>query len=110
MQRCITTVPPEVMAALQKHTWPGNVRELKNVIERLIVTSPDVLIGTEQLDVVLPPDAVDSTHPNAFRQRRDEFERRLIEQAWREHGSTRGAAKALGISQSSVVRKLRLPG
>ncbi len=98
------------LARLHDHGWPGNVRELKNVIERLIVTSPDAQIGTEQLDAVLPADAADAARPNAFRQRLDEFERRLIEEAWREHGSTRGAAKALGISQSSVVRKLRLPG
>jgi transcriptional regulator with PAS, ATPase and Fis domain len=49
-------------------------------------------------------------HPHPFRQRLEDFERGLIKAAWREHGSTRGAAKALGISQSSVVRKLRLQG
>ena len=98
------------LARLHDHGWPGNVRELKNVIERLIVTSPEPLIGTEQLDAVLPTDAAGAADPLAFRQRLGEFERRLIEEAWQEHGSTRGAAKALGISQSSVVRKLRLPG
>ncbi|WP_150326514.1 helix-turn-helix domain-containing protein, partial [Enterobacter hormaechei] len=42
-----------------------------------------------------------------FRQRVDRFERRLIEDAMRKYGNTREVARALGISQSSVVRKLR---
>jgi transcriptional regulator with GAF, ATPase, and Fis domain len=45
--RRITTVPAEVMAALQYHDWPGNVRELENVIERALIRSTD---GTLQLD------------------------------------------------------------
>jgi transcriptional regulator with GAF, ATPase, and Fis domain len=45
--RRITTVPAEVMSALQYHDWPGNVRELENVIERALIRSTD---GTLQLD------------------------------------------------------------
>jgi DNA-binding NtrC family response regulator len=45
--RRITTVPADVMSALQYHDWPGNVRELENVIERALIRSTD---GTLQLD------------------------------------------------------------
>jgi transcriptional regulator with GAF, ATPase, and Fis domain len=45
--RRITTVPADVMTALQSHDWPGNVRELENVIERALIRSSD---GTLQLD------------------------------------------------------------
>ena len=37
----VTTIPREVMVALQGHTWPGNIRELQNVVERLIILTPD---------------------------------------------------------------------
>jgi transcriptional regulator with PAS, ATPase and Fis domain len=55
---------------------------------------------------VLPADVLDE-EPNTFRQRVERFERRLIEDALRQHGNTREVARVLGLSQSSVVRKLR---
>ena len=36
----------EAMTALQQRSWPGNIRELRNVVERLIILSGDVI--TEQ--------------------------------------------------------------
>ena len=35
--RRITTIPRDVMDALEQHDWPGNVRELENVIERALI-------------------------------------------------------------------------
>ncbi len=93
------------LARLHDHAWPGNVRELKNVVERLVVTSPETLIGAEQVDAVLPGEAFAEVGAGAFQHRVEQFERRLVEEALRRHGSTRGAAKALGVSQSTVVRK-----
>ena len=37
---------PEAMTALQQRSWPGNIRELRNVVERLIILSGDMI--TEQ--------------------------------------------------------------
>ena len=42
----IKTFSPEAMIALQQRSWPGNIRELRNVVERLIILSGDVI--TEQ--------------------------------------------------------------
>ena len=42
----IKTFSPEAMTALQQRSWPGNIRELRNVVERLIILSGDVI--TEQ--------------------------------------------------------------
>src|SRR4029077_16014524 len=58
MRRLITQVPPDVMAALQRHEWPGNIRQLQNVVERALIHSPgatlrlvpdDLEDGTEQM-------------------------------------------------------------
>ena len=35
-------IGPETTAALQAYDWPGNVRELRNVIERMLIMTPDV--------------------------------------------------------------------
>lgn len=95
-----------VLGRLHDHSWPGNVRELRNLVERLVVTSPGELVGMAELEDVLPRDEVGSS-PGTFKARLARFERGLLEEAMREHGSTRSVAAALGLSQSSVVRKLR---
>lgn len=103
---CRRTMSEQAMALLIAYDWPGNVRELKNVVERLIVTCESDVISPEFLDGVLPRDVLDA-QPNSFRQRVERFERRLVEDAMRQVGNTRDAARLLGLSQSSVVRKLR---
>jgi len=40
---------PEALRPLMAYSWPGNVRELENVIERAVVLSTDVNIGSELL-------------------------------------------------------------
>jgi PAS domain S-box-containing protein len=37
---------PELYRVFEKYDWPGNVRELENVVERLIVTNEDAVLGT----------------------------------------------------------------
>jgi len=39
LNRRFTSIPPGVLAVLQRHQWPGNVRELENVIERAMIHS-----------------------------------------------------------------------
>jgi formate hydrogenlyase transcriptional activator len=39
MQKPITSVSEEFMAALARHSWPGNIRELQNLIERSVILS-----------------------------------------------------------------------
>ncbi|MEJ8839999.1 sigma-54 interaction domain-containing protein [Ramlibacter sp. AN1133] len=96
-----------LLGRLHASSWPGNVRELRNVVERLLVTSPGDLIGLQDLEAVLPASGGSDTA--GMKPKVQELERRLVEEAMREHKSTRAAAIALGISQSTVVRRLRAP-
>jgi len=95
------------LGRLHDHAWPGNVRELRNVVERLVVTSPERLINLSDVDEVLPMGWERANAPERFQQRLARYERLLLEEAMQAHGSTRAVAKALGLSQSSVVRKLK---
>jgi PAS domain S-box-containing protein len=95
-----------VLGRLHDHSWPGNVRELRNFVERLVVTSPGELVGMAELEEVLPRDEAGSSS-GTFKERMTRFERGLLDEAVRAYGSTRAVAAALGLSQSSVVRKLR---
>lgn len=47
-------VEPEVMSILERYNWPGNIRELKNVVERLLILSGDV-IESQDLPINLKP-------------------------------------------------------
>jgi len=44
-QRPPLRLTPDALLLLQDYGWPGNVRELRNVIERVVVESPNVVIG-----------------------------------------------------------------
>jgi DNA-binding NtrC family response regulator len=44
---------PEALAALRAHSYPGNVRELRNLIERLVILSPDDLITAAEVERAL---------------------------------------------------------
>src|SRR6201998_1786167 len=47
MNKRITAISEEYMAALVQHSWPGNVRELQNLIERsVILSTSDMLSGS----------------------------------------------------------------
>src|SRR5882762_172272 len=44
MQKRITAISENFMAALARHSWPGNVRELQNFIERSVILSTGVVL------------------------------------------------------------------
>lgn len=98
---------------LEAYDWPGNVRELKNAIERLVVITENDLITEKDL----PEEFINCSNNDKFqiivrdvvplKELTDEAELKLIKIAMERFGSTREAAKALKISQTSVVRKYK---
>lgn len=36
-------IQPEALQKMAEHSWPGNIRELRNVVERLVIMSGDVI-------------------------------------------------------------------
>ncbi|MFH1134799.1 MAG: sigma 54-interacting transcriptional regulator [Pseudomonadota bacterium] len=105
----------EVPAILLDYDWPGNVRELENLVERLVVVSPGDIITRESLPEkfksrtgVAPEDQAGDER--SLPELVAEVERRALEQARRRHKTTRGMARALGVDQSTVVRKLKKHG
>ena len=101
---------PKVLDVFSEYKWPGNVRELENIIERLVVTIDKDLIEksdlpsffsnqdyqTVQIDQVLP-----------LKKSIDNLEKQLLGKVYEIHKNTYKVAEVLGISQSSVVRKLK---
>ncbi len=102
---------PEVYDTLLQYDWPGNVRELENIIERLMVTTPDQTITAGDISPYLFKDSARYSPEVSVRgilplkEAVQQVERQLILSALKQYGSTYKAAKVLKVDQSTVVRK-----
>ncbi|MFP7484517.1 sigma 54-interacting transcriptional regulator [Priestia filamentosa] len=95
---------PKVFEAFLKGEWPGNIREIENMVERLVVTSERIV--TIRDVPFLQQETYTSAHLS-LHQKLEEFECRLIQEAYEEFGSSYKVAEELGISQSSAIRKIQ---
>lgn len=103
----------QLIDLLTGYTWPGNVRELANLVERLVVTTPGECIDLASLPQLLKGNVQAASNTLAepeiipLPEALADVERRLVQEAVKAYGSTYKAALVLGVSQSTVVRKLR---
>jgi two-component system nitrogen regulation response regulator NtrX len=108
----------EAMTLLTRYDWPGNVRELKNLVERLVILSPDARITEDEAANALadhiPVDVGNTAGesvPRSLREARAEFERRLILQRLRENQwNISKTAEDLKIERTHLHRKIKLLG
>ena len=100
-------ISAEAMRILEDYDWPGNVRELQNYIERAV----NWLNGDTLLPEHLPPlvrrkSGKAATLAEAVK----EYERAMIAEALASHQSRKEAAAALGLSVTTLWRKVRALG
>lgn len=104
--------PDIVMEVLRAYSWPGNVRELRNVVENLLLTSNDERVTLAELPAEVldgSPAARDEAHAGAVTASGslEESERFAIARALRHaQGNMAQAARALGVSRSTLYRKM----
>ncbi len=99
---------PEVMGLLAAYHWPGNVRELRNVVESLLLMSdaPDVRVDELAAGLSSEPIAAPAS-PQQSPASLEAAEREAIIAAVRLcQGNLTAAAKSLGVSRSTVYRKV----
>jgi two-component system response regulator AtoC len=105
------SVDPEVEDILVGNNWPGNLRELENVLERAFILSEDGRITLSDI----PPEicGIDASQSlgggrtGNLRERMLVAESQIIREVLEEsQGDKKLAAKVLGISLSSLYRKL----
>lgn len=101
----------EALQYLSDYEWPGNVRELENVMERLVVTTKESLIGVDQLPINITSDsfedAISIRRITTLKCAVEQTERKLLEKVMSEYGNTYKAAEILGVNQSTISRKIR---
>ena len=100
---------PDILALLHGYSWPGNVRELRNVVEGLLLTSNDPVVARDELpeEILATATSVVSAGEGAHATSLEESERQAIVRAVQEvHGNLAQAARTLGISRSTLYRKV----
>ena len=106
---------PRVLQALYDHDWPGNVRELQNTIERMVVTTEgEVITWADMPDYLKKASAATGPDPEvvdgSLKATLDALEKKILSRALGTHKSTYKAAQALGVNQSTIVRKMKRLG
>jgi len=97
-----------MMAKLMGYDWPGNVRELENTIERLVVLSKGLNLEFELLgEEILSTTSAAFPADKPLKKVLADAEKEIILKVYQECGSTRKAAKQLGVSQATVARKIQ---
>jgi len=100
---------PEAVAALQNYSWPGNVRELRNLVERLILLSPDGAVDFDGVQLALPKaqaEGLASGASGTLAERVDDFERQtILAELRRNQFHVTNTAKALGLERSHLYKK-----
>ncbi|MDR0356790.1 MAG: sigma 54-interacting transcriptional regulator, partial [Clostridiales Family XIII bacterium] len=110
-------IEKEAKELMEGFAWQGNARELENFIQKLFISSLGNEIAlcdvtgqmTPSRESILPAEEQRSSELGKKPLSEDE-ERELYRRYKEEYKSTRKIAKALGTSQSSVVRRLRKYG
>ncbi len=93
---------------LLRYRWPGNVRELQNVIERAMILQDGDLITPS----ALPSSLLERPHPDRvvgpLKAAVHEFEKEYINRILQvTNGDKQLAAELLGVSVSSIYRRLQ---
>ncbi|MSO19810.1 MAG: sigma-54-dependent Fis family transcriptional regulator [Acidobacteria bacterium] len=114
------TISPEALAALASYRWPGNVRELKNLIERIVIMTPQAKIERKHLPALLfraGPTGGAGHEGGArksggdlttLRQGRAAYERDFILRKLEENrGNVSRTAQDLGLERSHLYRKMK---
>ena len=105
------TISDDLYFHLLQLSWKGNFRELRNVLERSFIESESPLISLDDLPITYQPDSDErigfeldgKTLPHIL----ESVEKKVLLNAQKRYRTTTEMANILGISQPSVVRKLK---
>lgn len=116
------TMDDDAIEYLKQCQWPGNIRELENVVQRLMISATGEHINLLDIMKELHSDVFEvsqvSVHDSLGGQGQvmdlekmvSNFEKNILKHACDQFGSTRKVAKAIGISQTQLVRKKKKYG
>ncbi|MBM7872290.1 transcriptional regulator of aroF, aroG, tyrA and aromatic amino acid transport [Clostridium pascui] len=102
----------EFIDRLIKYNWPGNIRELQNIIERAMNLCTKELLDADHLIIGLPENSkiINITTEDEVGIRLKDIveicEKEAIIKALKKNKTCRKAAKALGVSHTTIINKI----
>ena len=109
------TIDRDAVEYLKQCDWPGNIREFENTIQRLMIGTPRKQITLIDVMREMHGDVFETSSGNSENMQEGQvmdldrmvknFEKNILKHACEQFGSTRKVAKAVGISQTQLVRK-----
>jgi len=96
-------IDPEALRALRAYAWPGNLRQLRNVLRLSIA----LLDGEETLGLTHVPTEIRGSRVRATSADLRAVQARLVRETVARHrGNISAAARELGITRTTLYRKL----
>ncbi|GHI00014.1 sigma-54 interaction domain-containing protein [Neobacillus kokaensis] len=104
----VTTIDEEVRRVFDRYHWPGNLRELENVVEAAVHLTDGERITLSSLPESLTGDPKVLIGHLSLKEILEETEKRILGRTLEQFGQDKlEAAKALGISKSSIYEKIK---
>lgn len=111
------TFSEDALNILKKYHWPGNVRELKNLVERLVILTPDEMIRGKDIpspfnrEAAVKDELELTLTADTYKEAKNNFEKAFIAKKLREfNGNISQTAEAIGIERSNLHRKIKAYG
>lgn len=127
LDKTIKNISGEAMDKLIQYHWPGNIRELENVLERAMILVQDMEIQPEQIILDRNYEGTEENEINpkgtgeeftvagfdgdtTLEAVVNGFERRFLARALEKYGTIRQTARALGVSHTTIMNKIKKYG
>jgi len=111
LNREVTHLSPEALAALEGYDWPGNVRELEHAVKRAVVVCPGTVIRAEDITLELR-ERVEGAPKDV--QTLEEVERQYIRRVLEQTGwvikGPQGVAALLGMPAGTLYSRMKKLG
>lgn len=109
-QKPVNRISEAAILRMHKHLWPGNIRELQHAIERAVILSNSSVLQPEDFNFT-SVSSKDEAQLNLDQFNLDEVEKLLIRKVLKKYnGNITQAASELGLTRSSLYRRLKKHG
>ncbi len=117
--RDIKCLSANALQALTQYNWPGNIRELKNLIERMVIMTPEQLIEYKHLPASIksgprdqnPEISLGDISATSYRDAKELFEKQFLRQKLEENSwNISRTAEEIGLERSNLHRKIKSYG
>jgi len=110
----VSGISAGALRILTKNRWTGNVRELANVIERAVnlvesgeIRPEHIILDDERFSLAGHFPANEEFSSSSLKEAAARAELDTLQLALKTHGSARKAARALGVSHTTILNKMR---